>query len=179
MRTRIITAIVVLGAAVIAAGASADFRSVNDPRGDVKCGHELGGHKPCSDSKRRNADIVRATAGHDGTWLKHTIRVVGNFRSVHLLINTDSDPTCEWSLFAGRGEKRGEVQECIGHGRVNGHARYDFHFHSVEISFSKSSIGNPASYGWAAYTFLGGSLASTADRVPNAPGGDYIEHSLG
>ena len=64
MRTRTITASVVLGAAVIAAGASADFRSVNDPRGDTKCGHETGQHGACSAKSRRNADIVRATAGH-------------------------------------------------------------------------------------------------------------------
>ena len=86
-----------LGAAVMAAGASADFTSVDDRRGDTKCFNDGGSHRPCSDSARRDADIVRATAGHDGTRLKHTIRVVGKFRSVHLLINTDSETNCEWS----------------------------------------------------------------------------------
>ena len=90
-RFAIVIGAAALGAAVMAAGASADYTSVDDPRGDTKCLHEGGGHTPCSASKRRNADIVRATAGHDGTRLKHTIRVVGKFQRAQLGINTDSD----------------------------------------------------------------------------------------
>jgi hypothetical protein len=178
-RFAIVIGLAALGAAVMAAGASADFSSVNDPRGDVRCGH---GHKvrPCSDRMRRNADIVRATAGHEGTRLRHAIRVVGKFRSVHLLINTEPDPECEGSLFVRRGE-RPTGGECLGdRPGVIRHARVDFHFHSVEISFSKGSIGNPASYGWTAYTLLGDSRADTFDHVPNGPNMfQYIEHSLG
>ena len=176
-RLAIVIGAAALGAALMAAGASADFRSVHDPRGDVKC--KVGVNGSCSDSMRRNADIVRATAGHEGTRLKHTIRVVGKFRSVHLLINTDSETNCEWSLFVSRGE-RPQGGECIRQGGVIRHARVDFHSHSVEISFSKRSIGNPASYGWTAYTLLGDYRANTSDDVANGRSlFDYIEHSLG
>ena len=174
-RFAIVIGVAAAGVALIAAGASADFRSVHDPRGDVRCGH---GHKarPCSDRMRRDADIVRATAGHEGTRLKHTIRVVGKLRSVHLLINTDSDSDCERSLLVKRrGDESGG--ECIARQEhVIRHARVDFDVHSVEISFSKRSIGNPASYGWRVYTLLGDSRADTTDGVPNGP--HYIEHSL-
>jgi hypothetical protein len=68
-------AAIVLGAAVIAAGASANCKSVKDPRGDAKCFHDAGGERPCTDAEKRNADIVRATAGHDGRRLRHGIRV--------------------------------------------------------------------------------------------------------
>jgi hypothetical protein len=165
--------------AIAVPAASADFRSVNDPRGDTTCGHELGGHKPCSDRKRRSADIVRATAGHDGALLKHTIRVVGKFKFAAFDFNTDSYPSCEFYLFAIRGVGRDEVRECDvsgGPGRVTGHARYDFHRHSVEIVFSESAIGNPQSYGWRAQVDVGRSHASAFDFIPNW--GGRIQHRL-
>ena len=104
-RFAIVIGVVAAGAAVISAGASADFRSVHDPRGDPACerGREGYGEKPCLNSAMRGTDIVRATAGHDGTLLKHTIRVVGKFQSGWLGISTDSeDERCEWSLALGR-----------------------------------------------------------------------------
>ena len=129
-----------LGAALMAAGASADFRSVDDPRGDTKCGHELGQHGPCLDRSKRNADIVRATAGHEGGKLRHTIRVVGKFKRGGLAISTDSDPRCEFFVDVKRGEGRsGEVRECYFGPRTGG-ARVDFHHHSVEIVFSEGSM---------------------------------------
>ena len=178
MRTRIISAIVVLGAAVIAAGASADFKSVNDPRGDTMCFHDAGfAPKPCSDSKRRNADIVRTTAGHDGASLKHTIRVVGEIRAGGLFINTDSDRDCEFFLQVRRDT---DVRECAKHAPVTGPARHEFHRHSVEISFSKESIGNPQSYGWQVGTDSLGKDYLHADAVDFAPNPvDYIEHQAG
>jgi hypothetical protein len=163
-----------LGAAVMAAGASADFRSVKDPRGDTKCTVH------CTAQKRRNADIVRATAGHDGALLKHTIRVVGKFREGGLKINTDSDPLCERHLKISR-KRSGEVRGCDrGTLLTNfGRARYDFHHHhhSVEIFFSKRSIGNPGSYGWNALAFAGPKVATAEDYVPKRDG--YITHRLG
>ena len=177
-RLAILIGVAALGAAVIAAGASADFTSGGDPRGDTLCFHEVG-HQPCSDSKRRNADIVRATAGHDGTLLKHTIRVVGKIHAVQFEINTDSDRGCEFILLAGLGY-RDDVRECTQRGRVTGPARYDFHRHSVEIFFSKESIGNPQSYGWHALTESLGKdylAADAADFFPN--GRAYIQHRLG
>jgi hypothetical protein len=180
MSKRFAIVIGVAAAGVMAAGASADFRSVHDPRGDTRCFHDGGADKPCSDAMRHNADIVRATAGHEGTRLKHRIRVVGKLRSVHLLINTDSDTDCEWSLFVRRGERRPQRGDCPGlrGDDVIRRARLDFHFHSLAISFSKSSIGNPASYGWSVYTGLGGWRATAFDRVPERRD-RYIEHSLG
>jgi hypothetical protein len=179
-RFAIVIGVAALGAAVMAASASANFKSVHDPRGDTKCLHSLGGHKPCGDSKRRSADIVRATAGHDGALLKHTIRVAGKFKSLaYLEFDTDSDSSCEFFLDAIRGVGRDEVRECVdrGVGRVTGHARYDFHRHSVEISFSETSIGNPQSYGWRAQIDVGGLHADALDLVPNM--GAYSQHQLG
>jgi hypothetical protein len=176
-RFAIVIGVAALGAAVIAAGASADFRSVGDPRGDTKCSHERGVHRrPCSDSKRRNADVVRARAGHEGQWLKHTIRVVGKFQEGALWINTDSHPGCEWYLWASRGGN--DFRECSEQGRVTGPARFDLHPHSVEIFFSKTSIGNPQSYGWRVSTFAGGSAALAGDFVPSWAAQD-IPHQLG
>jgi hypothetical protein len=175
-RFAIVIGAAALGAAVIAVGASADFTSVHDPRGDTKCGHESGGHKPCSDYKRRNADIVRATAGHEGGRLKHTIRVVGKLHQGQLLINTDSDPECEWAFGGLRSGGGSEVQECGDPLHRTGRVRYDFHLHSVEIFFSKRSIGFPRrGYGWSASagTFLGPAHAS--DQVPSE---GYIRHRL-
>ena len=166
-RLAIVIGAAALGAAVMAAGASADFRSVHDPRGDTTCthGHKVGRHFPCSD-QRRDADIVRARAGHDGALLRHTVRVVGKVQSVSLLINTDSDAPCEWAFIARRGERSAKVRECSGPG--TGRARIDFHRHSVEIFFSKRSIGNPQSYGWSAFAFAGSANAHAIDSVPNA-----------
>jgi hypothetical protein len=174
MRARIIIAIVALGAAVIAAGASANLRSINDPRGDVRCTEE-GVNVPCSDQKRRNADIVRATAGHGKNGrLKHTIRVVGKFKHGRLELNTDlSNQTCEWRMSIDRGVGSARVQRCHARPRSIGRARYDFHRHSVSISFSKESIGNPHRYGWRAFVESG----PASDVVPKRE--DYIQHRLG
>jgi hypothetical protein len=166
-----------LGAALIATGASANFRSFHDPRGDTECG----GLSNCSDSQRRNADIVRATAGHAGGRLKHTIHVVGKFKKAELVINIDSDPTCELFLVARRGHgTRFKFRECSGGGPVSstGRARYDFHHHSVEIFFSESSIGNPQSYGWRLRTLVGAREGSATDTVPNLSPSHYIRHRL-
>lgn len=177
-----------LGAALMAVGASADFRSVGDPRGDTKCHHEReANHRPCSDSMRRNADIVKATAGHGGTRLRHTIRVVGKVQSARLAINTDSDPFRDWivkGIERGRG-RSGEVLEggpFRGQRHRTGRARYDFHHHSVEISFTEGSIGNPRHYGWSVYASAGRSAGHSVDYVPKLRGGHYIRyigHRLG
>ena len=172
----------------MATGASADFRSVHDPRGDAKCYHD-GGPKPCSDSVKRAADVVRATAGHEGGRLKHTIRVVGRIHDAALLINTDSDPGCERTLGADRGEGKAKIRACdTGNTEphITGRARFDFHLHSVEIFFSKRSIGSPLLYGWWARAFAGPLKGHAIDDVPtgdpNAPqplDGIYIPHGLG
>jgi hypothetical protein len=173
-RFAILIAAAALVAAVIAAGASADFRSVDDPRGDTTCVHEFG-DKPCSDWMRRNADIVRVTAGHEGARLRHTIRVVGRFQSAALWLNTDSDRACDLSLFVGR---RGwsAVQELPG-GRVTGRARVVLHRHSVEILFSERSIGSPQSYGWGLFINVGDWQAAAHDHLPG--GCDSFQHGLG
>jgi hypothetical protein len=169
-----------LGAAVIAAGASADFTSVHDPRDDTRCFHEShsGPPRPCSDSSRRRADIVRATAGHDGPRLRHTIRVVGKIESIGLGFNTDSDPKCEWFLFARRGDgKEVKFHECFT-GRPSGRARVDFHLHSVEIVFRERWIGNPDGYGWGAGTNAGPWAGHANDQVRKF-NHYYIRHELG
>jgi hypothetical protein len=185
-RFAILIGVAALGAAVMAAGASADFTSVHDRRGDTGCHHDGGSTTPCSNSVRRNADIVRATAGHDRRWLKHTIRVVGKFHAGEITINTDSDPTCEYYLYFDRayfdrGVGRVKVHQSAGGcprpGGVTGHARVDVHRHSVEVFFSKRSIGNPQSYGWQVFAFAGG-RSWAADLVPNHEPG-YIQHRLG
>jgi hypothetical protein len=179
-RFALVIGVAALGAAVIAVGASANFRSVDDPRGDMKCSH-----RPCSDSAKRNADIVRATAGHEGTRLKHTIRVVGKLQRGRLEINTDSGSGCDYVLVARRGRGRSKVRQCDASdpGPVRtGRARMDFHRHSVEIFFRKSSIGNPRRYGWRASASADRTSAGRAiDRVPNGGccGGDYIAHRFG
>jgi parallel beta-helix repeat protein len=168
-----------VGAAVMAIGASADFRSVHDPRGDTRCHSEVA--RPCSDEKKRSADIVRATAGHDGTRLRHTIRVVGKFQGSTLYITTDSDQDCEWRISdikRGRG-RSGEVRPCFGNGSApTGRARYDFHHHSVKIVFSERSIGNPQSYGWRVLTSAGKSVLDASDFAPNSHPHRYIRHRL-
>jgi hypothetical protein len=179
-RFAIVIGAAALGAALMAAGASADFRSVHDPRGDTTCGHEhVGNHPPpCSAADKRDADIVGATAGHAGGRLRHTIRVVGKVQHVSLYISTDSDPDCEREVvFIERGRgKAGRVRLCGQRRTRVGRARYDFHHHSVKIVFSERSIGNPQSYGWSVDT-LGGPMKATAfDRVPKYP--RYIRHRL-
>jgi hypothetical protein len=178
-RFAFVIGVAALGAAAIAAGASANFRSVDDPRGDVKCSH-----RPCSDSAKRNADIVRATAGHEGRRLKHTIRVVGRLQKGRLEINTDTGSGCDYVLVARRG-RGSSVRQCSASdpGPVRtGRARMDFHRHSVEIFFRKRSIGNPRLYGWKAIASAGRTSAGRAiDRVPNGGccGGRYIAHGFG
>jgi hypothetical protein len=177
---------VVAAGGLIAASASANFRSVHDPRGDAKCYHD-GGPKPCSDSVKRAADVVRATAGHEGTQLRHTIRVVGKIHEFALLINTDSDPQCERTLGADRGGKA-KIRACdtpYPEPRITGRARYDFHLHSVEIFFSKRSIGSPLLYGWWARAFAGTLKGHAIDDVPTGDpltgqplDGIYIPHRL-
>jgi hypothetical protein len=181
-RFAIVIGAAALGAAVIAVGASADFRSVGDPRGDyTRCHHGTGSGsgptRPCSDSTKRDADIVRATAGHEGTRLRHTIRVVGKSKGAHLEISTDLDPGCEWEVsYINRGRGRpGVLRPCLGNGGApTSRARYDFHHHSVEIFFRRGAIGNPRSYGWRASTFVGPWEGHVHDYVPN--GGHYIRH---
>jgi hypothetical protein len=112
----------------------------------------------------RGADIVRVTAGHEGTRLTHTIRVVGKFQAGWLGISTDSDEFCEWSLALGRLGRapRRHVEfpklfECRHQGPADGpspgrggRARVEFHGHSVEVVFRESQIGNPDGYRWHA-----------------------------
>jgi hypothetical protein len=176
---------VVAAGGLMAAGASANFRSVHDPRGDTECFHD-GGTKPCS-SVKRNADIVSATAGHERGRLKHRIRVVGKIHEGGLLINTDSDPGCEWTFYPliRGGDGSSKIKACDT-GRSTGRARYDFHLHSVEIFFSKRSIGNPQSYGWWARAFAGPLEGHVIDDVPTGDplngyplNGIYIPHRLG
>jgi hypothetical protein len=169
-----------LGAAVIAAGASADFKSVKDPRGHVRCFHDRGADRPCTDAEKRNADIVRATAGHDGRRLRHTIRVVGKVQSGSLSINTDSDPECSRAVYFQRGSEIARIQwrDCGDGGPSTGHA--SFHRHSVEISFSKRSIGNPPSYDWLANVCAGPWAGHACDHAPSGRRhGLFIHHSLG
>ena len=183
-RFAIVIGVAAAGAAVIAAGASADFSSVHDPRGDANC--HRGGQKPCLNEAKRNADIVRATAGHEGTQLRHTIRVVGKFQAGWLTLNTDSDPQGEWALDIERGEGNMFPQNWPGgHGapaEPGGGVKVEFHRHSVEVFFRESQIGNPPGYGWKA-----GAGASVSppplrgfaeDDVPRGRDG-YIRHELG
>jgi hypothetical protein len=188
----VIAAAVVLGAAVIAVGASADFKSVNDPRGDTKCFDDdvpvSAGQ--CTDSVKRQADIVRATAGHEGRWLKHTIRVAGKARNEGaLLIDTDSDPGCEWIIdLLHKGEFVSLIVPCSGQPNASTRCCAEVHrndgtpgnpysVHEVVITFMKGKIGSPRSYGWRAKTDAGTLFAHARDRVPNRRG--YIRHRLG
>jgi hypothetical protein len=170
-------------------------RSFHDPRGDAVCerGREGYGEKPCLASAMRSAETVRATAGHEGGRLRHTIRVVGRFQSGSLGINTDSDPDCEWGLDLKRGKRKVEfrnLRECRRHAPSpgpGGRARVEFHRHSVEVLFRESQIGNPPGYGWQAGTSALGppDRGLAYDYVPNGfgsyPGefGSYIRHELG
>jgi hypothetical protein len=173
-RFAIVIGVAAVGAAVVAVGASATFRSVDDPRGDT------GGCRSCSDRARRDADIVRATAGHEGGRLRHTIRVVGKFKDVTLLINTDSDQACEyWVYFVH--VPLVPVRDCGGGSAALGPARVDVHLHSAEISFSKRSIGFPRFYGWSASTFTAAGGRGAVDHVPNptlSSRPNYIRHWL-
>ena len=164
-RFAIVIGAAALGAVVIAVGASADFKSVNDPRGDTRCHNEGGGHKPCSDWMRRNADIVRVTAGHEGTRLRHTIRVVGKLQEAQLMLDTDADRRCDFFLLVDRWG--GSPAQVWPGGRVTGRARFVFHRHSVEILFSERSIGSPQSYGWGLLTDAGDLPVFASDHVPN------------
>jgi hypothetical protein len=184
-----------LGAAVIAVGASADFKSVNDPRGDTKCfDHDVpasGGH--CTDWKRQ-ADIVRATAGHNRVELKHTITVVGVAREGQggaLLINTDSDPGCEWSIdLLWPGEFISQIVPCAGQPnastrccaqvhRNDGTPGNPYSVHDVVITFKKGKIGSPRFYGWSAHVFAGPPKDPTARSTDAVPNRGYIRHRLG
>ena len=169
-----------LGAALIAVGASADFRSVDDPRSDAKCFHEHAPEPPppCSGSAMRNAEIVRATAGHEGRWLKHTIHVVGKFNFAQLELNTEPDRPCDFYLLVDRWG--GSPVQAWPGGRVTGRARFIFHRHSVEILFSARSIGNPQSYGWGLLTDVGDFPVFASDHVSNdrGPLSCDIQHQL-
>ncbi len=168
---------VALGAALIAAGASADFSSVHDPRGDPRCLRDGGNlHKPCSHSGERNADIIRATAGHEGGRLKHTVRVVGKIESVGLSFHTDSDPRCGRSFTAVRGRgKEVKFWECdkVWEPGTSG-ARVDFHRHSVEIFFRESLIGNPDGYRWNVWATAAVTAGPRIDHLNH-----FVRHELG
>jgi hypothetical protein len=181
------------GPEVALEGAGYLGRSVHDPRGDAGCyrGREGYGEKPCLASTMRSAEIVRATAGHEGGRLRHTIRVVGKFQSGGIGISTDSDESCEWWLDLKRGKRKVEfrkLRECRRHvpsPGPGGRARVEFHRHSVEVLFRESQIGNPPGYGWDAYASALGppDRGLAEDSVPNGFGsydfGSYIRHELG
>ena len=181
-----ILAVVGLATAVAVANETTkvETTSVHDPRGDTRCFHDSAGGppKPCSAASKRDADIVRATAGHEGGRLRHTIRVVGEFRRGWLYINTDSDPDCERELILHPGG-HAEVRDCAGGpaGSYHGRARVDHHLHSVEIFFRKRQLGNPDGYGWNAftnvYTGTGTWAAHPSDIVRKW--GRYIHQPLG
>ena len=191
MRKALIAAATVIAAVAVTViavpAANADFTSVKDPRGDTECTVH------CTTQIRRNADIVRATAGHDGTRLKHTIRVVGKFHGALLLFNTDSDPYCDRTLLSGLclSEEGVGLGYCILTPHTGpGHARVDLHRHSVEIFFRARSLGNHLdSYGWHVYTATGtrsvrlgpgrrhrGAGVGASDLLPNPFG--WIQHKL-
>jgi hypothetical protein len=129
----------------------------------------------------------QATAGHRDRRLKHTIRVAGKLRargvSLFLDINTESDPQCEWYLKLQRGDSDHEVQRCSASSPPvrAGRAKVDFHLHSVEVSFSRRSIGNPRGYGWRVtdYAWDESGLLRKPDVVPDGDRFSYIRHRWG
>ena len=164
-----------LGAALITVGASANFRSVHDPRGDTRCSrygpsallglgqaqrrHRQGDGGPrgqaaeAHDPRRRQVQRAPPLDQHR-FGPRHRVRFGYQARS-----GAPRDPGV-------RGDRP-----------RTGRARYDFHHHSVEIFFSERSIGNPRSYGWSVYTFVGSRAGIAQDYVPNDPR-RYIRHRL-
>ena len=174
--------------AIAVTAASADFTTVNDPRGDTRCFDHRVPATNCPDSLKRNADIVSATAGHERGHLKHTIRVVGNApQGVWLLINTDSDPGCEWRAnVPHRPESGSGFAPCPGQPdapppfccvRIHRHNGPNSRYSRHELAFTfKKTNRSPQSYGWRVETDAGPSVRAK-DGVPN--GGGYIQHRLG
>ena len=118
-RFAIVIGVAALGAAVMAAGASADFRSVDDPRGDTKCYHEAAARTGLARTRaKRNADIVRATACHERHAARGTRSAsIGKFRSGRLPIkHRFGAGRCEWSLRRSVGEVERPQAQASGRG---------------------------------------------------------------
>ena len=96
-----------------------------------------------------------------------------------LLIDTDSDECGRWFSFRPSNE-RAKVSGCGGTRRRAG--RVSFHRHSIEILFSKRSIGNPRRYDWWASVCAEaptGTGSWACDHAPNGGHLRYIRHWLG
>ena len=109
-RFAIVIGAAALGAALIATGASANFRSVDDPRGDTGCGRRRA---------PRLARTRRAQCRHrqgDGGPRRQAAEAHDPRRrqdpEAFLLINTDSDRDCELFVVTRRGQGRSEFREC-------------------------------------------------------------------
>ena len=178
------------GPEVALEGAGYLGRSVHDPRGDAGCyrGREGYGPKPCLDSTMRSAEIVRATAGHEGGRLRHTIRVVGKFQSGWLGFNTDSDESCEWWLDLERGKRKVEfrkLRECgarpttprrgpaVARGLSSTATRSRSSSARVRSETPTATAGKPPRLLWAPRTGAWPRITRPGDF------GGYIRHELG
>ncbi|HEX8647366.1 MAG TPA: hypothetical protein VF715_10735 [Thermoleophilaceae bacterium] len=169
-------AVVLAAAATVSAGSGA----VSDPSGDLYDVPTTGGSG--------QVDIVRATFGHSGGRLVHTVTTSGDIpdpaagaTSPMLFIEhpTTANGTAECTYFVGRHAGKLGVFTC-GYGDRVGSARIRrTSARTVRFEFSPRAIGNPASYEWAFLTRVRTRYnASTwVDRLPDGDHG-YLTHQL-
>jgi hypothetical protein len=170
------TALLVLASA---APASASSGSATDPSGDLYDQPVSGGSGPF--------DLVRATFGHRGSRLVHTVTTAGSVpdpasgNAPMLFIEDPIDPngTAECTYFVGRFNGRYGVFRC-GYGTRAGSLRMTrTGSRTVRYEFSPKAVGNNANYEWAALTRTRTryNVAMWVDRLPD---GDhsYLTHQL-
>jgi hypothetical protein len=139
---------------VVVATASADTQVVNDGR----------------NTSANLFDISRATAGHNGSLLQHTVRTYRTWKSKEL-VSTDDEPRdiCIyiWRAKSDPEEQQdyqvcahfedGKLKASVFHVRPphrrTGSVRVLRHDqHSITYTFAKRAIGNPQRYQWQAVT---------------------------
>lgn len=168
--------------AVAAPGAAADSSVFTDPAGDPF-------DQPTGVSSS-SVDVVRATHGHGGGRLVHTVSVAGtvpnpasstNAPMLYLQPSNVSNGTSDCAYFVGRHRGRIGIFRCGYGNRVGAATVRRTSARTVRFEFTARAIGNPASYEWAALTSSGSTRYARSvwyvDRMPSFEDA-YFTHTL-
>ena len=176
-------ALALLAMALAAPGAAASSSVFKDPAGDLF-------DQPQGVSSG-SVDIVRATHGHGGGRLVHTLSVAGgtianpasstNAPMLYLKPSNVANGTSQCAYFVGRHRGRLGVFRCGYGNRVGAATVRRTRARTVRFEFAARTIGNPARYEWAALTRASSTrYARSVWFVDRSPTGvdTYFSHAL-
>ena len=173
-RTLLPSALALAATAVLAAPSSAGSGSIGDPGGDL-----------FGTDRSASLDIVRATFGHSGGRVVHTVSLGGGAPDpasqqvprIYIKPSNRANGNAECALFVGRHRGRLGVFTC-GYGDRVASARIQrTSSRTIRYSFTPGAIGNPVTYEWAVITLGTSTERGSSYRADRLPSEDQTYHS--